>query len=300
MGLGPREGPSPDTTLHCVSYARPRCCESAHSHRSLRPTSKIWSLEPPKGASAMKRCSALDTSSLTVAMHLGVWPEETSTLLGSVSLQSRGFSPAAAEKTTLQNIVFAVSGKKQRWLLQSESKGSAAERLASPNAGQRPNHLQLSLLQTGETWPWLESRCPRQSRRQGSGYAQSYIHFIRLRKTDQVHELSLQPNGPPDSGGGTAILVRRGIDDNAVPVSGLQHLEATAIHLVLATRPVKLVTAYLSPTRPLIESDISEFLSGGFPVLMAGDLNAKHTDWNSRRTAPRGSLLRDYAIRTPA
>jgi hypothetical protein len=30
---------------------------------------------------------------------------------------------------------------------------------------------------------------------------------------------------------------------------------------------------------------------------MAGDLNAKHTDWNSSLTTARGSLLRDYAIR---
>jgi hypothetical protein len=60
---------------------------------------------------------------------------------------------------------------------------------------------------------------------------------------------------------------------------------------------VKLVVAYLSPIRPLIESDLSECLSGGFPVLLAGDLNAKHTDWNSRLTTDRGSILRDYAIR---
>jgi exonuclease III len=66
-------------------------------------------------------------------------------------------------------------------------------------------------------------------------------------------------------GGGTAILDRRGIDHYAVLVSGLQHLEATAIHLVLTTRPVKLVTSYLSTTPPMIESDLSECLSGGFP-----------------------------------
>jgi hypothetical protein len=80
-------------------------------------------------------------------------------------------------------------------------------------------------------------------------------------------------------GRGTAIVVRRGIDHYAVPVSGLQHLEATAKHIVLATTQVKLVVAYLSPTRSLIESDLSECLSGGFPVLMTG------------------SLLRDYDIR---
>jgi hypothetical protein len=48
-------------------------------------------------------------------------------------------------------------------------------------------------------------------------------------------------------GEGTAILVRRGIDYYALPVSGRQHLKDTAIYLVLATRPVKLVVAYLSP-----------------------------------------------------
>jgi hypothetical protein len=80
-----------------------------------------------------------------------------------------------------------------------------------------------------------------------------------------------------------------------VPVSGLQHLEAAAIHPVLVTRPEKLMAAYLSPTRPLIESDLTECLSGGFHALMAGDLNAKHTDWNPRLITSRGSLLRDYA-----
>jgi hypothetical protein len=101
----------------------------------------------------------------------------------------------------------------------------------------------------------------------------------------------------PGGGGGTAILFHRGIDHYAVPVSVLQHLEATAIHLVLATRPVKIVAVYLSPTRPLIESDLSVSLSRGFPVLMAGDINAKHTEWNSSLSTARGSLLRDYAIR---
>jgi hypothetical protein len=91
--------------------------------------------------------------------------------------------------------------------------------------------------------------------------------------------------------------VRRGIDYYAVLVSGLQHLETTAIHLVLAARPVKIVAAYISPTRPLIDSDLAECLSGGFPVLMASDLKAKHMDWNSRLTTARVSLVRDYANR---
>jgi hypothetical protein len=85
----------------------------------------------------------------------------------------------------------------------------------------------------------------------------------------------------PTRGGGTAILVRGGIDHYAVPVSGLQLLEPTTMHLLLATTPVKLVAAYLSPIRPLIEPNLTECQRGGFSVLLAADLNAKRTDWNS-------------------
>jgi hypothetical protein len=76
----------------------------------------------------------------------------------------------------------------------------------------------------------------------------------------------------------------------------LQNLEATAIkNPVLATIPVKLLAAYPSPARPLIESELTECLSGGFAILMAGDLKAKHKDWKSQLIKVRGSLLRDYA-----
>jgi hypothetical protein len=69
----------------------------------------------------------------------------TSTHPGSVLLQSRGLSAAAAEETTLQTIMVAVSGKKKRQLLQSERNCCAAVRMAYPRACQRPNQLQLSL-----------------------------------------------------------------------------------------------------------------------------------------------------------
>ena len=96
-------------------------------------------------------------------------------------------------------------------------------------------------------------------------------------------------------GGGTAILVRRVIDHHFVPVQGLEHLEATAIQVTKANKPVKILAAYLSPTRPLIASNLSACLGDSLPVLMAGDLNAKHVEWNSRLIAKRGRLLRDYA-----
>ena len=49
----------------------------------------------------------------------------------------------------------------------------------------------------------------------------------------------------PTAGGGTAILVRRGIVHALVPVPGLTHLEATAVQVTLAGRPVKILAAYV-------------------------------------------------------
>ena len=55
------------------------------------------------------------------------------------------------------------------------------------------------------------------------------------------------------------------------------------------------MAVYLSPTQTLIKSDLSVCLSGGLPVLIAGDLNVKHVDWNSSLNTARSKLLRDYA-----
>jgi hypothetical protein len=80
------------------------------------------------------------------------------------------------------------------------------------------------------------------------------------------------------AGGGTAILVRRGLVHYSVLVPGLTHLEATAIQVILADKPVTILVAYLSPSRPLIGADLTACFGRVLPVLMAGNLNAKHVD----------------------
>jgi hypothetical protein len=72
-----------------------------------------------------------------------------------------------------------------------------------------------------------------------------------------------------------------------VPVPGLIHLEATAIQVTLASKPVIVLAAYLSPSRSLIGMDLTAYFGRGLEVLMAGELNNKHVDWNSRSTRRR-------------
>jgi len=101
----------------------------------------------------------------------------------------------------------------------------------------------------------------------------------------------------PTAGGSTAILVRLGIIHHSVPSPSLTHLEATAIQVTLAGKPALILATYLSPSRPLIGADLTACFGGGLPVLMAGDHNAKHVDWNSRLNTRRGKLL--LPTRTP-
>jgi len=65
------------------------------------------------------------------------------------------------------------------------------------------------------------------------------------------------------AGGGPAILVHRRIVHHSLPVLGLTHSEATAIEVILAGRPVKKLAAYLSPSRPLIGTDLTTCFGGG-------------------------------------
>jgi exonuclease III len=78
--------------------------------------------------------------------------------------------------------------------------------------------------------------------------------------------------------GETAILVRRGTDHHAVPVLVFTQLEAIAIHITFASGGLKFLDMYLSPSRPIVGSDLPACFGGGFPVLMAGEYNAKHMD----------------------
>ena len=70
-------------------------------------------------------------------------------------------------------------------------------------------------------------------------------------------------------------------------VSGLTHFEATGIQVTLAGKPVLILAAYLWPSRSPIGTDLTACFGVGVPVLMAGDVNAKHVDWNSRLSTRR-------------
>jgi hypothetical protein len=113
--------------------------------------------------------------------------------------------------------------------------------------------------------------------------------FLHQGKAFRLTNYVCHSTDRPTVGGGTAILVRRGIVHHSVSVPVLTHLQATAIQVMLAGRPVKVPAAYLSPSCQLIGADLDTCLGGGLLFLLAGDLNAKHVDWNSWLSTRRGN-----------
>jgi hypothetical protein len=95
-------------------------------------------------------------------------------------------------------------------------------------------------------------------------------------------------------GGGTAILIRKEIKHSESLLPKLQHMEATAIQLIINKELITLVSIY-NPPGKIIERDLDLLLQTGNKVILAGDFNAKHFTWHSRNNNGAGRvLLRHY------
>ena len=112
-----------------------------------------------------------------------------------------------------------------------------------------------------------------------------WTNTLSIYASQMRHSLNLLylPTHRPTAGGGTAILVCSVIAQNSVPNPGLTHLQAPV------DRPVNILEAYLSPSHLLIGAKPSTSFWRWLTVLLAGDLNPKHVDWNWRLST-RGEI----------
>jgi len=87
-------------------------------------------------------------------------------------------------------------------------------------------------------------------------------HSLTLIKPSGFAKYVCRSTDRPTAGCCTAILLRRGIVHNSLPIPGLTHLEAIAVLVTLAGRTVKILAAYLSPSRQLIGADLTACFGG--------------------------------------
>ncbi|CAH2093465.1 unnamed protein product [Euphydryas editha] len=92
--------------------------------------------------------------------------------------------------------------------------------------------------------------------------------------------------------GGTAIYYKRSLHCVPLDTPPLEGVDASMCQVSLTGhQPITIASVYLSPKKPLIESDVMSLLAMSNSVILAGYLNAKHPHWNSRVSNRHGVQL---------
>lgn len=100
-----------------------------------------------------------------------------------------------------------------------------------------------------------------------------------------------------DGGGGTALLIRDHIKVEMLANPQNSRIECTAIKIPLANdKHISLIAAYM-PNQSLTDDDLTNLLThfGNHNIVLAGDLNAKHTSWHNNINNGNGTVLYNWA-----
>ncbi|GBP94375.1 Nucleic-acid-binding protein from transposon X-element [Eumeta japonica] len=93
---------------------------------------------------------------------------------------------------------------------------------------------------------------------------------------------------------GTAVLVRRDVFHGGLELPDFINTRTLGIRVGAAGTELRLFAAYRPPVTRFCSSDIRTIFEDHTPTILAGDLNAKHTVWDSRVVSPAGrQLLQD-------
>jgi endonuclease/exonuclease/phosphatase (EEP) superfamily protein YafD len=139
---------------------------------------------------------------------------------------------------------------------------------------------------------------------------QHNAHIALINETHLTRTLTLtgykvyQHSRVNRGGGGTAIIVRSDIKAEEIILPELTRLEATAVIVRINNQETILVAAY-NPPSEINTDDIKKIFQTTKPIIVAGDLNAKHTSWYNIKSDQVGkkllnlSLQEDFVIQAP-
>ena len=94
-------------------------------------------------------------------------------------------------------------------------------------------------------------------------------------------------------GGGVAILIRNNISHCQFKLPETKMIEAVAIMINVDAKPLLLVSAYCPKQGGEFKSDLDKLIAAASAVIVAGDLNAKHSFWNCKKSNKNGRTLLD-------
>ncbi|VVC95464.1 unnamed protein product, partial [Leptidea sinapis] len=113
---------------------------------------------------------------------------------------------------------------------------------------------------------------------------------------DGVHKKQQELADLAGTGQGVAILVRSDIPHSTLPIPTTTNLEAVGILIQLPKTNIAVISAYMSPNKLLLTSDLNAMLSCGTQVLVMGDLNTKHPYWSPGTLNSRDNTLYHHIL----
>ncbi|KFM76444.1 putative RNA-directed DNA polymerase from transposon X-element, partial [Stegodyphus mimosarum] len=112
------------------------------------------------------------------------------------------------------------------------------------------------------------------------------IQGYQVLRTDRTH----------NSGGGTAIVIKQHLKFTKHNLPNTGRIENTAAIIYSGfSDPFLFVSVYNPPQSVLNNSDLANLTSSDLPTIIAGDLNAKSTVWNSNLNNRNGTILNNFA-----
>lgn len=107
------------------------------------------------------------------------------------------------------------------------------------------------------------------------------------------YEVYTSPSSSGKANGGTAVLIKNNIKHSSLGGISGDKYQTTVINISTVGGSIKLTSCYISYQAKVNENFFSHLL----PVemgkyIIAGDFNAKHSDWGSITTTSRGNVMR--------
>ena len=113
---------------------------------------------------------------------------------------------------------------------------------------------------------------------------------LKVRKYSTYH--SPGPNTPHVD---TAMLIKSSIHHCPIQTPQFHNLQLIAVKIITESETLAIGSLYHSPSFPLRTDDLDALYSLKINFIYASDMNAKHTNWNSRLISTKGRTLAEHA-----
>lgn len=97
-------------------------------------------------------------------------------------------------------------------------------------------------------------------------------------------------------GGGVALAIKVGTKHTEIVIPPLKTVEAVGVEVHAPAGTIRLISVYLPPKKTLHPEDLEALADSTKATIIAGDLNAKHVNWNSKSTNAKGRVLMRHSL----